>query len=97
MSLDDLVEAYLEGQEPAVPEELREDFARAVAGHAALQHALGETLTVAKAKAVDRPPPVLPDDYELIRELGHGGMGVVYLFRSKVAGPARRGQGAAAG
>lgn len=81
MNLEDLLEAHLQGDPLTVPEALRAEFECAVAGHAALAYALNETI-VADA-AVDREPPVLPEDYRVVRELGRGGMGVVYLVEQK--------------
>jgi predicted Ser/Thr protein kinase/tetratricopeptide (TPR) repeat protein len=86
MNLEDLVDAHLAGEQPDVPAELRTEFERAVAGHTALQAALADPATGPFPAAGDRPPPELPDDYEIERELGRGGMGVVYLVRQKSLG-----------
>jgi tetratricopeptide (TPR) repeat protein/predicted Ser/Thr protein kinase len=85
MNLEDLIDAHLAGQQPDVPQELRSELAQALVGLRALQDALADSLT-GPYRAGDRPPPELPDDYAIVRELGRGGMGVVYLVRQKSLG-----------
>ena len=72
MTLEQLVDDHLNGEEAEIPSELRAEFDAAIAAHNAIQYALAETILVPDASVDDRPPPQLPDDYEIVRELGRG-------------------------
>ena len=82
-NIEQLVNDHLAGEHPAVPESHQKEFDLALAAHAALQGFIDETVVDAVDDSDERHPPNLPDGYHIEREIGKGGMGVVYLVHQQ--------------
>jgi predicted Ser/Thr protein kinase/tetratricopeptide (TPR) repeat protein len=82
-TLEQLLERHAAGESVSVPESLADAFEQAVAGDAALRDFLDGTVIAGHETREQRSPPQLSSDYTIERELGHGGMGVVYLARQQ--------------
>jgi predicted Ser/Thr protein kinase/tetratricopeptide (TPR) repeat protein len=83
LDFSDHLERRMAGQSVESPTSWQQELDLAVAGHAALQELLADTIGQGDTVTERRTPPSLDDEFEIQRELGAGGMGVVYLVRQK--------------
>lgn len=82
-TLQQLLERHAAGELVDVPDSLAEDFRQVIAADAELRKFLDATMLAEQYASTERIPPQLPDDFTITRELGQGGMGVVYLARQQ--------------
>jgi predicted Ser/Thr protein kinase len=82
-NIEQLVTDHLAGEHPNVPASHQQEFDLALAAHAALQGFIDETVVESVEEPNERHPPDLPDGYQIEREIGKGGMGVVYLVHQQ--------------
>ena len=82
-NIEALIAEHLNGSQPNVPESKREAFEQALAAHLAMKNTVDETVEHGEVDNERRLPPELPSDYTIQREIGKGGMGVVYLVHQR--------------